>query len=57
MAALNLAHEVLRGRSGMSSGADADKGTTKIDAPAARRKIAGMRTAIDQALAGQEKLL
>jgi hypothetical protein len=41
----------------MSSGADADKGTTKIDAPAARRKIAGMRSAIDQALAGQEKLL
>ena len=57
MAALNLAHEVLRGRSAASIGAAGDKGAAKIDAPAARRKIANMRSAIDQALAGQEKLL
>ena len=52
MAALNLAHEFRRGRGG-AAGHDG----AKIDAPAARRKIAGMRSAIDQALAGQEKLL
>jgi len=57
MAALNLAHEVLRARSGASTGAAGDKGAAKIDAPAARRKIASMRSAIDQALAGQEKLI
>jgi cell division protein ZapA len=56
MAALNLAHEFRRGRGPVSGEAGPD-GATKIDAPAARRRIAGMRSAIDQALAGQEKLL
>ncbi len=57
MAALNLAHEFRRspGAAHRESGQD---GSAKIDAPAARRRIASMRTAIDQALAGsQEKLL
>jgi cell division protein ZapA len=53
MAALNLAHEFRRGRDAPK---DSD-GAAKIDAPAARRRIAGMRSAIDQALSGQEKLL
>jgi len=56
MAALNLAHEFRRGR-GATSGEAAGHDGAKIDAPAARRKIAGMRSAIDQALSGQEKLL
>jgi cell division protein ZapA len=53
MAALNLAHEFRRGRGGAKAG---DEGA-KVDAPAARRRIASMRSAIDQALSGQEKLL
>ena len=53
MAALNLAHEFRRGRPVAKESDEA----AKIDAPAARRRIAGMRTAIDQALSGQEKLL
>jgi len=54
MAALNLAHEFRHGR-----GAAGEGGTeaAKVDAPAARRRIASMRSAIDQALSGQEKLL
>ncbi len=54
MAALNLAHDFQRGRAARSNAAD---GSALIDATAARRRIAGMRSAIDQALAGQEKLL
>ena len=58
MAALNLAHEFRRGSAATPGGDGAHEGSAKIDAPAARRKIASMRTAIDQALAGsQEKLL
>ena len=53
MAALNLAHEFRRGRPAAKEGDEA----AKVDAPAARRRIASMRTAIDQALSGQEKLL
>ena len=51
MAALNLAHEFRLGR--MKEGGE----SAAIDAPAARRRIASMRSAIDQALSGQEKLL
>ena len=53
MAALNLAHEFRRGRTAAKEGGE----SPAIDAPAARRKIASMRSAIDQALSGQEKLL
>jgi len=58
MAALNLAHEFRRGRGrGASPGEPAtQQGPANVDAPAARRRIAGMRSAIDQALAAQEKL-
>jgi len=51
MAALNLAHEFRRARAAPGDEA------AKIDVPSARRKIASMRSAIDQALSGQEKLL
>jgi cell division protein ZapA len=63
MAALNLAHELLRSRRAASrsarpaaeaAGIAAEGGA--IDDDAARRRIGAMRSAIDQALAGQEKL-
>ncbi|MEO8305906.1 MAG: cell division protein ZapA [Betaproteobacteria bacterium] len=57
MAALNLAHDFRRGRHKGSTGANAKGGPAGIDAPEAQRRIASMRSAIDQALAGQEKLL
>lgn len=64
MAALNLAHELLRARraatrpparpAAEAAGIAAEGGA--IDDDAARRRIRAMRLAIDQALAGQEKL-
>jgi cell division protein ZapA len=57
MAALNLAHEFRRGRNNGSAGVDAKGASIGIDAPDAQRRIASMRSAIDAALAGQEKLL
>lgn len=58
MAALNLAHEFRRGAGAAHHESAGQDGSAKIDAPAVRRRIASMRTAIDQALAGsQEKLL
>jgi cell division protein ZapA len=57
MAALNLAHDFRRGRVAAPSKPDAKGGSAVIDAPAAKRRIASMRSAIDQALSGQEKLL
>jgi cell division protein ZapA len=55
MTALNFAHELLRARrSAESEAAPAADGA--IDAESARRRIRSMQTAIDQALAGQEKL-
>ena len=52
MAALNLAHDLLRARS-------ADKGAAPatIDDPRAQRRIQAMQSAIDQVLASQDKLL
>jgi cell division protein ZapA len=57
MAALNLAHDFQRDRSLLSAEPAANALPTMIDAPAARRRIASMRSAIDQLLAGQDKLL
>jgi cell division protein ZapA len=55
MAALNLVHELQRARTPPAAGADA---AALVDAAAARRRIASMRSAIDQVLTpGQEKLL
>ena len=51
MAALNLAHDLLRARS-----AEPDAGAP-VEDPKARRRIQSMQSAIDQMLAGQEKLI
>jgi cell division protein ZapA len=55
MAALNIAHDLLRerqlSRAPVSSGA-----ANAIDDDGARRRIQAMQAAIDQTLAGQEKL-
>ena len=53
MTALNFAHELLRARRAAEAAPAADGA---IDAESARRRIRSMQTAIDQALAGQEKL-
>jgi cell division protein ZapA len=47
MAALNLAHDLLRERKNAAG---------SIDAEAARRRISGMQSAIDEVLGEQEKL-
>ena len=52
MAAVNLAHDLLRARS-----ADTAAASTPIDAARAQRRIQSMQSAIDQMLAGQEKLI
>jgi cell division protein ZapA len=49
MAALNIAHEVLRARSGTPA-------TGGFDSAAIQRRISAMQTAIDRAMAEQEKL-
>ncbi|MGC1819109.1 MAG: cell division protein ZapA [Casimicrobiaceae bacterium] len=63
MAALNIAHELLRARRSVSSVApgastapDLAAAGGAVDDDAARRRIRAMQVAIDQALAGQEKL-
>lgn len=54
MAALNIAHELLRTRRAATAGARSDD--APIDADATRRRIQVMQSAIDEMLAGQEKL-
>ena len=57
MAALNIAHELLRERNAAASAAPVlPAAGAAIDGEAARRRITAMQTAIDQTLAGQEKL-
>jgi len=51
MAALNLAHDLLRARSTEPDAA------APVEDPKARRRIQSMQSAIDQLLAGQEKLI
>jgi cell division protein ZapA len=53
MAALNIANELLRERKAPSAVSTA---APDIDGAATRRRIQSMHAAIDQALAGQEKL-
>ncbi len=58
MAALNLVHEFQRARVQPAAGPGAGAAPAVVDAAAARRRIASMRSAIDQVLAAsQEKLL
>jgi len=52
MAALNIAHELLRAR----AGAAASGGTAAFDSASLQRRISAMQTAIDRAMADQEKL-
>ena len=60
MAALNIANELLRERRSAASATPGASGLAvaggAIDGDAARRRIRAMQAAIDQALAGQEKL-
>ena len=52
MAALNIAHEVLRAR----AGAPAPSSGPSFDSASVQRRISAMQTAIDRAMAEQEKL-
>ena len=57
MTALNFAHELLRERRAAGGAGDAQPAADgSIDGESARRRIQSMQTAIDQALAGQDKL-
>jgi len=57
MAALNFAHDLLQQRKQLRGvNATPQVGAAPIDAEMSRRKIHEMQTAIDQLLAGQEKL-
>ena len=55
MAALNLAHDLLRERTQPRAGAPAEAPAAPggVDEAALRRRIAAMQSAVDQALAGQ----
>jgi cell division protein ZapA len=55
MAALNIANDLLRERKAPPAAA-APVAATDIDASAVRRRIQSMHAAVEQALAGQEKL-
>jgi cell division protein ZapA len=55
MAALNIAHDLLRERNAPRAGPSAQLPAAPIDDTALRRRIAAMHSAIDQALAGQER--
>ena len=56
MAALNIAHELLRDRRAAAAAQVRASSAGAIDAEDARRKIQSMQAAIDEMLAGQEKL-
>jgi len=57
MTALNFAHELLRERRAAPGAGEAQAvADGSIDGDSARRRIQSMQTAIDQALAGQDKL-
>jgi cell division protein ZapA len=56
MTALNFAHELLRERRASAAAPPPSDADAMIDGDSARRRIASMQTAIDQVLAGQEKL-
>jgi cell division protein ZapA len=56
MTALNFAHELLRERRAAGTVDVTPAAGAAIDGESARRRIQAMQTAIDQALAGQDKL-
>jgi cell division protein ZapA len=53
MAALNLAHDLLRAR----ASAPEPEAVAPVEDPKVRQRIRSMQSSIDQVLAGQEKLL
>jgi cell division protein ZapA len=55
MAALNIAHDLLRERKSAGTGAGSGA-TSAVDGDTVRRRIHAMQSAIEQTLAGQEKL-
>jgi len=55
MAALNIAHDLLRERRTRTAGSGASS-ESSIDGDSARRRIQAMQSAIEQTLAGQENL-
>ena len=56
MAALNLAHDVQRGRAALAKKPARHEPDEALDLAAVRQRIAGMQSAIDQALATKDKL-
>ena len=56
MTALNFAHELLRERRAAGAADPQPSADGSIDGESARRRIQSMQAAIDQALAGQDKL-
>ncbi len=59
MAALNLAHDLLRARHASAAGERAladDSAAFAIDDAGARRRISAMRASIEEVLGGQDKL-
>jgi len=56
MAALNIANELLRERKAPPPAPATQNAGAELDGTSARRRIQSMQAAIDQALAGQEKL-
>ena len=55
MAALNIAHELLRAKPGTAT-AGHSAGPVSFDSASLQRRISAMQTAIDRAMADQEKL-
>jgi cell division protein ZapA (FtsZ GTPase activity inhibitor) len=56
MAALNLAHDVQRGRAPPVGKPARHEPAEALDLAAVRQRIAGMQSAIDQVLASKDKL-
>jgi cell division protein ZapA len=56
MAALNIAHELQRAKT-VAAGANKNSSTSGFDTAGIERRISAMQSAIDRAMAEQEKLL
>ena len=57
MAGLNIAHELLAARNGVSSLPIQSDHAPSIDIESVKRRMASMQATLDQALAAQEKLI
>jgi cell division protein ZapA len=56
MAALNIAHDLLRGKAGVPATDGAGSASVGFESASLQRRISAMQTAIDRAMADQEKL-